>query len=220
MLFLHGYDASREAFSYQLEYFSRYFKVYAPDLPGFKKPLPYPYGIGDYALSLKKFIEASGEKDFCVLAHSFGARIVLKLAPDYSFKKIVFTGAAGLKTKKSPSYFFKKWGYRSIKRVFGEKAAEFYAKKHIKNGIYDMPLVKRQSFIKIVNETLDDKLDFIKSPTLLVWGREDKETPPYLAKRFKEKLKLCELVFLEGGHFVFIDDYLSFNIIVKEFLTR
>lgn len=188
-----------------------------PDLPGFNKPLSYPFSVGDYAEIVDCFIKETGEKEFSVVAHSFGARIVLKLSP-YPFKKIVFTGGAGLKPKRNPSYYFKKWGYKSIKRVFGEKYALKFSEKHNKNGIGGMPYCNRQSFIKIVNEHLDYKLKDVDAQTLLIWGRGDTETPPYMAKRFKKGIKNSELVFIDGGHFAFLDDYKSFNIIVKDFL--
>lgn len=217
LLFLHGYGCTKEIFFYQIKYFANYFKVYLPDLPGFRKKLSYPFSIGDYAEIVDDFILKTGEKDFSVIAHSFGARIVLKLSP-YPFKKIVFTGGAGLKPKRSFSYVLKKWGYKSIKRLFGEKNARKFSKKHNKNGVDDMSYFNKLSFIKIVNEHLDLKLKDVKSETLLVWGKKDKETPLYMAKRFKKGIKNSQLITLNGGHFAFIDDYKSFNIIVKDFL--
>lgn len=216
-MFLHGYGGSKESFSYQLNYFSNFFKVYAPDLSGFKTPLKFAYSLSDYAKEVGDFLAATGEKGFSVIAHSFGARIVLKLSP-YPFKKIIFTGAAGLKSKKSPAYYFKKWGYKSIKAVFGENLAKKFSQKVNANGIESMTENNRLSFIKIVNENLDYKLKDITADTLLLWGKRDKETPPYLAKRFKKGIKNSQLVFLDGGHFAYIDDYASFNIIAKDFL--
>lgn len=218
ILFLHGYGSSKESFYYQLEYFSQFFKVYCPDLPGFKTPLSYAFSLDDYCDVVRSFIAATGER-FSVVAHSFGARIVLKMSP-YDFKKIVLTGPAGLKPKRNVGYYLKKWGYKSIKTVFGEKSAKKFSAKFNKSGIESMPVNNRLSFIKIVNEHLDYKLKTITAPTLIVEGDDDKETPMYMAKRFQRGIKNCELVTIKGGHFAFIDDYLSFNIIVKDFLTE
>ena len=214
---MHGYGACKETFNYQLNYFAQFFKVYAPDLPGFKSPLKSPLSLADYAKIVDGFILESGEKNFSVIAHSFGVRILLKLMP-YNFDKIVITGGAGLKTRKSPAYYFKKWGYRSIKATFGENSAKKFSQKFNKNGIDNMPKNNKISFIKIVNEPLDDKLSKVLSPTLIIYGNKDKETPLYLAKKFNRGIKDSALIILRGGHFVFIDDYMSFNVIVKEFL--
>ncbi len=221
LLFLHGYGSSKESFYYQLEYFSQFFKVYCPDLPGFKTPLNYPYSLEDYANSVLSFIKETGECEkgnkFSVIAHSFGARIVLKISP-YDFSKIVLTGAAGLKPKRSIGYYAKKWGYKSIKAIFGKDRAKKFSAKFNKSGIESMPENNRLSFIKIVNEHLDYKLKYITAPTLIVEGKNDKETPMYMAKRLNKGIKNSALVTLNGGHFAFIDDYRSFNIIVKDFL--
>lgn len=216
---MHGYGSSKESFYYQLDRFSDCFRVYAPDLPGFKTPLPSAYSLDDYCAIVKEFILKTGESDFSVIAHSFGARIVLKMSP-YNFNKIVFTGAAGLKPRFSASFYLKKWGYKSIKRIFGESLAKKFSLKVNKNGIENMPLYNRQSFIKIVNEHLDYKLKDVTRETLIVEGTRDTVTPKYMAKRFHKGIKDSELVFINGGHYAFIDDYTSFNIIVKEFLLR
>lgn len=215
---MHGYGATKECFVRQFPYFTDLFRVYAPDLPGFKAPLESPYSLQDYADAVLKFIVETGEPYFNVVSHSFSARIVLKLAPCKYFKKIVFTGAAGLKPKRTAGYFLKKWGYKSVKAIFGEKAAVKFGKKAIKNGIYDMPLNNRLSFIKIVNEHLDYKLKDITCPTLIVEGKHDAETPMYMAERFHRGILSSVLVKLDGGHFVFIDDPVRFNFIVKDFL--
>ncbi len=193
--------------------------MYAPDLPGFKTPLLRAYSLDDYCNIVNDFIIKTGEKDFSVIAHSFGARIVLKMSP-YPFKRIVFTGAAGLKPRYAPSFYLKKWGYKSIKRIFGENTAKKFSLKVNKNGIESMPVYNRQSFIKIVNEHLDYKLKEVTQKTLIVQGSFDKVTPMYMAKRFLKGIKNSELVKISGGHFAFIDDYSSFNIIVKDFLMQ
>jgi pimeloyl-ACP methyl ester carboxylesterase len=77
----------------------------------------------------------------------------------------------------------------------------------------------RQSFIKIVNEHLDDRLCLIQNKTLLIYGERDNETPLYMAKRFSRGIKNSRLViFKNAGHFPFIDCPYKFNLEVREFL--
>lgn len=217
MLFLHGYGATYQSFYYQLNYFSKYFKVYAPNLSGFITPLDRVYSLDDYALELDNFIKATKESNFSVVAHSFSARIVLKLCP-YNFNKIVITGGAGLKPKRKINYYLKKWGYKSIKALFGQQKANQFSQKYNTNGIENMPINNRLSFIKIVNEHLDYKLKSVNAKTLIINGKSDNQTPLYMAKRFNKYIPSSELVIIEGGHFAFIDNYLKFNIIVRDFL--
>ena len=76
----------------------------------------------------------------------------------------------------------------------------------------------KQSFIKIVNEYLDDKLTLIKNQTLILHGKRDKETPLYMAKRLNKKIVNSKLIVLkDAGHFAFIDRPHKFNTEVKEF---
>ena len=58
---MHGYLSSKESFYYQIKFFSKYYKVTAPDVLGFGKssPLPYAYSVYDYSVWLKEFIEKS-----------------------------------------------------------------------------------------------------------------------------------------------------------------
>jgi pimeloyl-ACP methyl ester carboxylesterase len=77
----------------------------------------------------------------------------------------------------------------------------------------------KESFVKIVNEHLDDVVGLIKNPTLIINGKEDKETPLYMAKKLNKLIHDSTLSVYEGaGHFCFIDSPIKFNMEVREFL--
>ena len=77
----------------------------------------------------------------------------------------------------------------------------------------------RQSYTKIVNTHQDGELDAIKNKTLIIFGKEDKSTPLYMAKKLNQKIKNSKLIIIEGaGHFAFIDKPQLFNVYLKEFL--
>ena len=76
----------------------------------------------------------------------------------------------------------------------------------------------KESFKLIISEHLDEVLDVITTKTLIVYGKNDKETPPYMAKRFNKGIKNSKILALNGGHFCFIDSPHKFNMEVKEFL--
>ena len=103
LLFLHGYLSSGSSFYYQTQFFKQYFNVYAPDLKGFgeNKDMPYPYSLDDYVNEVSEYINKNSIVCPFVIAHSFGARIVLKGLSDkkFNFSKVVITGGAGLKPK-------------------------------------------------------------------------------------------------------------------------
>lgn len=195
--------------------------MYCPDLQGFgeNQGMDYPYSLSDYCDEVEKYIKDNRLVRPSVVAHSFGGRIAVALASrdPQIFDKIVLTGSAGLKPKPSAKRFIKKTAFRVLS-VFTDKSklSAFYSSDY--NAL--SPVMK-ESFIKIVNEHLDDRLEKISNETLIIFGKNDKETPPYMAKKYKKHVKNSELKFIDGaGHFCFIDKPWKFNMEVREFLLR
>ncbi|HBK02397.1 MAG TPA: hypothetical protein DDY77_05155 [Clostridiales bacterium] len=216
LLFLPGFLCGKEIFEKQITYFSRYYKVIAPSLPGFGgSKTDGEMTIGDYAEKVSSLIEEYSDGKVNIVAHSFGARVVLKMLPDERIGKIVITGGAGLKPKRKLSYYFKILKHK-IKRKLGLDVTN--------DGSADYKLLPdemKKTFVNVVNEHLDYKLKEIDNNTLLLWGEKDTETPLYMAERFKKGLKSSELVTLKNaGHFVFLDCPSTFNFLVKDFLQN
>ncbi len=193
--------------------------MHAIDLKGFgaNAGMEYPYSLDDYAADVADYIEYNNLYKPHVIAHSFGARIALKLAaenPDI-FDKMVLTGAAGLKPRRSLKYRVKRAAFRTLKLFCGrEKLQRFYSKDYVA-----LDPVMRESFKLIVNEHLDGRLKDIKNPVLVIFGGNDRETPLYMAKKLHKGIVGSKLVIIkDAGHFAFIDKPAKFNMEVKEFL--
>ena len=216
---MHGYLASSKTFSYQLAYFKKYFQVFCFDLKGFGENLdmPYPYSLDDYIKEVKTFLNDNNIVKPHVIAHSFGCRIAIKMAAEdpQIFDKMVLTGAAGLKPKNSVKKAIRRTAFKVAKRFIPkEKLTKFYSKDY-----QTLSPVMQDSFKKIVNEHLDGYLNKIENQTLLIFGRCDKETPLYMAKRLNKGIKNSKLsIYDNAGHFCFIDKSAKFNVEVKEFL--
>ena len=93
LVFLHGYLSSKEAFTAQINYFSKFFRVTAIDFVGVggSKPLVEPYSVEDYAVWTEEVLRLLGVEKPHVVAHSFGCRVAVKMAarsPD-CFDKIL-----------------------------------------------------------------------------------------------------------------------------------
>lgn len=216
LLFLPGFLCGKEIFEKQITYFSRYYKVIVPSLPGFGgSKTDGEMTIGDYAEKVSWLIDEYADEKVNIVAHSFGARVVLKMLPDERVGKIVITGGAGLKPKHKLSYYFKVLKHK-IKRKLGLDVSN--------DGSADyklLPLDMKKTFVNVVNEHLDYKLKEIDNKTLLLWGENDTETPLYMAERFKKGLKNSELIVLKNaGHFAFSDCPSTFNFLVKDFLQN
>ncbi|MBR5899879.1 MAG: alpha/beta hydrolase [Clostridia bacterium] len=218
-MFLHGYLSEGRVFYNQIKFFSNYFQVFSPDLKGFgsNADMSYPYALDDYINDLREYAYKNGLYRPHVIAHSFGGRLAIKIASNNptAFDKVVLTGCAGLKPKFSLAKSAKRATFNILKRFTPkENLKAFYSKDYL-----SLSPVMRQSFIKIVNEHLDDEANKIKNQTLLIFGKKDKETPLYMAKRLNEKIKNSKLsVYREAGHFCFLDCPNAFNLEVREFL--
>ena len=82
LLFLHGYLSSKEAFTAQINYFSKFFRVTAIDFLGFgnSAKLNEPFSVDDYARWTEEVLRLLDVKKTHVIAHSFGCRVAVKLA--------------------------------------------------------------------------------------------------------------------------------------------
>ena len=79
----------------------------------------------------------------------------------------------------------------------------------------------RETLVKLINEDLTPILPRIKSPTLLVWGADDTETPLASAKVMERLIPQARLVvFQHAGHFSYLDQYGKFRLIVRQFLSE
>ena len=218
-MFLHGYLASSESFAYQIPFFQRDFDVYAPDFKGFgrNKGMPFAYSLDDYVDDLTAYVNKLGLIKPHVIAHSFGARVALKAVYRYPdlFDKIVLTGAAGLKQKNTLKKVVKKTTFNILKRfVKKEKLRAFYSKDYLA-----LDGIMQESFKKILSENLDYILPEVKNKTLIIFGKNDKDTPPYMAKKLHDGIENSTLsLYSDAGHFCFIDKPLKFNTEAREFL--
>ncbi len=218
-MFLHGYLSSPQSFAYQTGFFQRDFEVFAPSFKGFgdNKGMDYPYALDDYVRDLKQYFIDNNITRPHVVAHSFGARVILKalyLEPNL-VDKLVLTGAAGLKPKTTLKKRIKKIVFSILKRfVKKERLKGFYSKDYLA-----LDSVMKESFKLIVKENLDYIPKKLENKTLIAFGKNDKETPLYMAKSFNRDIKGSKLLVIENaGHFCFIDKPHKFNSEVREFL--
>lgn len=215
---MHGYLSSKESFIYQTDYLSKNFRVIAPDLSGFGEspPLKSPYSLDDYVSEVLNLVNALGLDSYCVVAHSFGARVAIKLALlDKRLNKLVLTGAAGLKPRRTFKYYFKVYSYKILKKILKKERLKNFGSNEYKT----LSPVMQRSYLKIVNTHLDKIAPSVVNETLIIHGELDRETPLYTARKYNKLIKNSRLKVLKGcGHFAFIDSPFDFNLQVENFL--
>lgn len=218
LLFLHGYLSSKEAFSRQIEYFSRFYRVTALDFVGFGKSaaLQEAYSVGDYAEWLYSAMSLLHIQKPSVVAHSFGCRVAVKLASERGsvFDKMVLTGPAGIVLKRGFSYRVKVKTYRFVK-----KFAPTFAERRFGSAEYKrLSPIMKESYKKIVNEDLRECARKVRNPVLILEGEKDGVTTRREAEIYAAAFPNAKLRFVPGGHFAFVDDPLTFNLLTEEFL--
>ncbi len=218
LVFLHGFGLSKEIFQYQIEYFSKYYKVIAVDFPGAGKssPLKSAYGVRDYAEGIQLLLGEMGVAKATVLGHYFGGRIAVCLAANTDVvNALILTNAAGIKPRFSLRKILKKRKFIRRKTRMGET-------ERMQCGSPDfrtLSPLEKQSFSKVVGEDLTPILSKISCPTLIIAGKKDRETPLYTAKIFKKRIKNAKLIiFKRADHFVFFKRHREFNCVVHDFL--
>ncbi len=216
-MFLHGYLSSKEAFTAQVEYFSRFYRVTAFDFLGFggSSRLTEAFSVDDYAEWTKAVFSLLNIQQPHIVAHSFGCRVAVKLASrnGETVDKLLLTGPAGVILKRGLSYKLKVGTYRLVKKI-----SPAFAEKRFGSAEYrTLSPVMKESYKKIVNEDLRGCAKKIKNRVLIVEGTEDTTTPLNEARAYLDCLENGELKTIEGGHFAFVQNPLSFNLIAEEF---
>ena len=218
MVFLHGYLSSKEAFTAQIEYFSRFYRVTAFDFLGFggSKPLTEAFSVADYAAWMKEALALLKVEKPHVIAHSFGCRVAVKMAAEDGevFDKILLTGPAGILLNRGLIYHLKVKSYRLVKKF----APSFAEKKFGSVEYRSLSPIMKESYKKIVNEDLRECAERVENPTLIIEGKSDVTTPLIEAQIYQKHLKKGELKQMSGGHFAFAENPVPFNLLVEEFL--
>lgn len=229
VVLLHGWGGQADSFLPVFNHLSSKYNVYALDFPGFgQSALPgQPWSVGDYTDMLNKFFEALNIDKAHLIGHSFGGRVSIMFSAKHPEKvnKIVLADSAGIIPKRTFKYYYKVYKFKLFKELFllftrgkdrQEKLDKFYSKYGSKD--YRESKGLRETFVKVVNEDLRGFLPSIKSPTLLIWGDQDKDTPLYFGKIMEKEIPDAGLVVFEGaGHFSYLDRLNDFNVIVSKF---
>ncbi len=234
VLFLHGWGSSLDSFAPFLDSLAGFYRVCALDLPGFGRSREpgAAWDVGDYADFVLKFIRHLGLTRVIPIGHSFGGRIIIKLAgrekPPLDFPKIILVGSAGLKPEKSLKAKIRQLSYKAVRRIISVNLVEkrwpglleSWRRKNASADYLAASPRMRQVLVKTVNEDLRPHLPLIAVPTLLIWGENDTATPPADARLMEKLIPGAGLVMLKNaGHYSFLDQPHIFGRVLDSFLS-
>jgi len=225
LIFLHGWGLSSEIFKPFYHYLRNDFAVYFLDLPGFgKTPIEKTMTLKDYADYVFEFLKEKKMEKPIIIGHSFGGAVATKLAiihPE-SISKLILVCASAIRQPRRKIILLKKIA-DILKPLLPEKLRRFILKL-LKLDKTDYARIEnpklKETFKKVIAEDLKQDLFLVKSPTLVIWGEKDAETPLNEGKIIAEAISGAKLAIIKNaGHFLFLEKPDEFTKLIKEFAS-
>jgi pimeloyl-ACP methyl ester carboxylesterase len=229
LLLLHGLMGALSNWEEVVNEFKSQYRVIIPMLPIYDLPL-LTTGVKTISKYIHKFVKYKKLKDFTIVGNSLGghAGLIYVLAHPSFAKALVLTGSSGLYENAFGGTFPRRESYDFIK----EKVEfTFYdpktATKELVDDVFRI-VNDRHSVVRIlamarsaIRHNMQKDLHKIHIPVGLIWGKNDKVTPPEVAKEFHEYLPKSELIWIDKcGHAPMMEQPEEFNKALKGFLER
>ena len=227
VVMLHGWASNGELFRASAERVAAKYYVLAPDLPG-AGLTPEPPGewfVDDFVDFVIRFIQHFGLKRVILLGHSFGGRVIIKMANraglPFEIDKLILVDAAGIRPEKTGEQKLKERVAKFGKKVLsGSPKLTEKLQAHVGSADYRAasPLM-RKILVNTVREDLEPLLPTIPYETLLIWGTLDTATPIADAEKMEALIPNAGLARMEGcTHFSFLDNPALYCAILASFL--
>lgn len=229
LLLLHGLMGALSNWEHVIEQFKGRYTVVIPVLPIYDLPL-LTTGVKTLAKHIHKFIKFKNYDKVTLLGNSLGGHVglVYTLAHQEYVKALVLAGSSGLYENAFGGSFPKRESYDFIK----EKVEyTFYspatATKEMVDDVYET-VNNRNKVIRIlamaksaIRHNMSKDLAKITVPVALIWGKNDKITPPEVAIEFHQLLPDSELSWIdECGHAPMMEQPEAFNAQLEIFLEK
>lgn len=229
LLLLHGLFGALSNFKSILQEFHSRYRVVIPLLPIYDMPV-LDATVKGLVRHVERFVDHRGYESMILLGNSLGGHIaqLYALGEQDKVKAMILTGSSGLFENSLGGSFPKRGDYEYIKN---KTEYTFYnpkvASKELVDEVYDI-CNNRMKAIRVISmaksamrENLGEQLHKLTMPVLLIWGKQDQITPPFVAEEFHKLLSNSELVMVEEcGHAPMMEKPEEFNLILDEFLQK
>jgi len=229
LLLLHGLMGALSNWEEVVAEFSKDYRVIIPMLPIYDLPI-LTTGVRTLSKYVHRFVKKMGLANVTLLGNSLGGHVglIYTLAHQEYVKALVLTGSSGLYENAFGGSFPRRESYDFVK----EKVAfTFYdpavATKELVDEVFTT-INDRNKVIRIlamaksaIRHNMAKEVHKIEVPTALIWGRDDKITPPDVAVEFSQLIPNSELHWIDKcGHAAMMERPQEFNAILRPFLDK
>ncbi len=206
LIWAHGWGQTHAALLPLAQAMRRSARSILIDFPGFGASSlpPVPWSTADYADALAEWLGGEKPARRVWIAHSFGCRVGLQLAARHPemLDGLFLIAAAGLPPRRTPwgraRVAARRWAFRLARLVTREGPARDRLRARFGSADYRAAGKLRPILVKAVSEDLTAAARAVRVPTVLIYGDQDRETPPELGMRFNALIPQSRLVVLRG----------------------
>jgi 2-hydroxy-6-oxonona-2,4-dienedioate hydrolase len=229
LVLLHGLMGDLSNFEGVINHFVHNYHVVMPVLPIYDLPI-HNVGLDGILEHIVDFVNYKDFKHVHLVGNSLGGHIALMyvLAHQEKVASMTITGSSGLYESAMGNTFPKRGDFEFIKKKVQDT---FYdpeiATDELIHLIFDS-VNDRNKALRIVmtsksaiRHNLESALGKISVPTLLIWGKQDSVTPPFVGEKFNSLIKNSELVWIDKcGHAPMLEHPEHFNDALEKFLEK
>lgn len=223
LLLLHGWGSNLHTFDPICDRLKSSYRLVRLDLPGFGKSQlpPTDWSVTDYVTLVAAFLRKLDLEPFAIVGHSFGGRIAIKGLSGGTLRanKLILIASAGVKSaptlRTQATSFASRLSHLPVFQPFRTGARRLFGSRD-----YQAAGPLRGTLRKVLDEDLQVDAARITSPTLLIWGKLDTDTPPSDGQTLHERISHSQIEFIPSAdHFVHETHAERVAKLIREFLA-
>ncbi|MBY0541844.1 MAG: alpha/beta hydrolase [Sphingobacteriaceae bacterium] len=229
LVLLHGLMGELSNWEPAIDHFKKSYHVVVPILPIYELPI-LTLGVKSLSKYVHRFLKFKKLNQVVLIGNSLGGHVGLVFTVSHQefVKALVLTGSSGLYENAFGGSFPRRESYDYIKEkvefTFYDPAT---ATKELVDEVFKS-VNDRSRVIRIlalaksaIRHNMNKELSRITIPVSLIWGKQDKITPPEVAVEFHELLPNSELNWVDKcGHAPMMERPTEFNEYLDKFLNR
>ena len=228
LVLIHGTGSMLQSWDDWTNILSPRYQIIRMDIPAFGLTGPRAddiYNDSMYVDFIEQFVKAVGVDSFYLAGNSLGGLIAWKYAAAYpqKVKKLILVDPAGFHklNSKGGSFIFKlASNFPTLTELVSKIGTHFFVEKTLREVFYDHSKIteakkkmyaelnqragNRHSFVQRARfargECSEEELNFISSPTLILWGQEDQLIDEKEAMHFKKIANSSLIIYDKVGH--------------------